>query len=152
MKESHLPRIELKTSGIQTEVFIDGERLEKVRSVRLEHRAGELPILSVDYVAADLYLDGHMLPALPEHFRPYYEHKDVPVERMETNRQEKSERPVFQVAEHQKQREQITYHTKRIQELDKKLLATRRFLVVVCSLVSATLLVQLVHLWLLLSW
>ncbi len=78
MENSHLPRIELKTGGIQTEVFIDGKRLEKVRSVRFEHRAGELPILSVDYVAADLYLDGHMLPALPEHFRPYYEQKEAP--------------------------------------------------------------------------
>ena len=28
MKESHLPRIELKTSGIQTEVFIDGRSEE----------------------------------------------------------------------------------------------------------------------------
>lgn len=51
----------------------------------------------------------------------------------------------------QKQRDVLKYHAESIQELDKKLSATRRLLAAVCSLVSVTLLVQLVHLWLLLS-
>lgn len=78
-----VPRIELKVKGIHTEVIIDGKPLEKVRSVCFIHKSGELPVLSVDFAAADLYMDGEFVPSLPEVFRPYYKHKETPASESE---------------------------------------------------------------------
>lgn len=49
-----------------------------------------------------------------------------------------------------KQSDVIEQHSEQIRLLDRKLAATRRLLVIVSLLASMTLLVQLVHLWLLL--
>ena len=70
-----VPRIEISTKGMRSEVSIDGHKLDKVRSVRFEHDAGTLPVLSIDFVAADLYLDGEFVPALPEPFGNWYTEK-----------------------------------------------------------------------------
>jgi len=41
--------------------------------------------MSVDYVAADLYLDGEFVPALPYPFSKWYEHKKAPLCEGEAN-------------------------------------------------------------------
>lgn len=73
-----IPRIEIKTKGINAQVLVNGEELQNVRSIRFSQNAGELPIVSVDYVAADLYLDGEFVPALPHPFEEWYQHKEAP--------------------------------------------------------------------------
>lgn len=73
-----VPKIEIKTKGINSKVCVDGEELHGVRAVHFSHEAGKPPIMSVDYVAADLYLDGEFVPALPHPFEEWYEHKEAP--------------------------------------------------------------------------
>ncbi len=71
-----IPKVEIKNRGITTKIFIDGQEIDHVRSVHFSHEAGgELPVLSIQFVAADLYLDGEFVPALPEPFDKWYERK-----------------------------------------------------------------------------
>lgn len=71
-----VPRIEIKTKGvISPEILIDGKKIDKVRSLKLEMLPGKLPILSLDFVASDLYLESDFLPALPDVFMDYYTRK-----------------------------------------------------------------------------
>lgn len=73
-----LPRIEVKTSGVNSEVFIDGAKIEKVRAIYFTHTPGKLPMMSLDFAAADLYLDGQFVPALPKPFDNWYKAKTPP--------------------------------------------------------------------------
>jgi len=73
-----VPRIEVKTKGLNSRVYVNGQELHGVRTVHFTHEAGKLPVMSVDYVAADLYLDGEFVPTLPHPFDKWYEHKKTP--------------------------------------------------------------------------
>lgn len=73
-----IPRIEVKTSGVNSEVFIDGAKIEKVRAIHFTHTPGEFPMISLDFVASDLYLDGQFVPALPKPFEQWYKEKTPP--------------------------------------------------------------------------
>ena len=70
------PEIVIKTDGIvNTEVFINGEKLDGVISVRFFHsyqRNSGIPSLQIDLDATNVRLDTKMLPALPEPFRSHY--------------------------------------------------------------------------------
>ena len=54
-------RIEIKTDGAFSQIFIDGKKLNGVRNYKLEHAAGEAPTLTLDLNAFDLTVDGQML-------------------------------------------------------------------------------------------
>ena len=69
------PHIEIKTNNCRTEVFVDGEKLDGVRKVSFERKAGTAPILHIDLIATDMTIDAVMIPILPEVFRPFYESK-----------------------------------------------------------------------------
>ncbi len=60
------PKIEIKTkegeSNSRTELYIDGKKLNGVRSYRLEQRAGNsIPVLTVDLNALNLSVDGEFV-------------------------------------------------------------------------------------------
>lgn len=54
-------RIEIKTDGAFSQIFIDGKKLNGVRNYKLEHAAGEAPTLTLDLNAFDLTVNGQML-------------------------------------------------------------------------------------------
>ena len=54
-------RIEIKTDGISSQIFIDGRKLNGVRNYKLEHVAGKAPTLTLDLNAFALTVDGQML-------------------------------------------------------------------------------------------
>lgn len=54
-------RIEIKTDGTSSQIFIDGRKLNGVRNYKLEHAAGKAPTLTLDLNAFDLTVDGQML-------------------------------------------------------------------------------------------
>lgn len=72
------PKIEVKTKGIETKIFIDGQEMKKVRAIHFTHEAREIPVLSLEFVGADLYLDGEFVPALPAPFENWYKAKTPP--------------------------------------------------------------------------
>ena len=54
-------RIEIKTDGAFSQIFIDGRKLNGVRNYKLEHAAGKAPTLTLDLNAFDVSVDGQML-------------------------------------------------------------------------------------------
>jgi len=66
-------KIEIRTDGAFSKVFIDGNEVRGVRSYSLAHKAGELPSLQLDLTALDVTVDGVMGPMLPTIFQPFYE-------------------------------------------------------------------------------
>ena len=70
-----IPQIFVKTDGVNAELLIDGKPLKCVRAIRFEHEAGSPPVLSIDFSAADIYLDGKFVPALPEPYGQWYKRK-----------------------------------------------------------------------------
>ncbi len=60
-----IPKIVVKTDGVNAELQVDEKPLECIRAIRFEHKAGFPPVLSVDFAAADIYLEGKFVPALP---------------------------------------------------------------------------------------
>lgn len=54
-------RIEIKTDGAFSQIFIDGKKLNGVRNYKLEHAAGKAPTLTLDLNAFDVSVDGQML-------------------------------------------------------------------------------------------
>lgn len=73
-----MAHILIKTSGIKTELFIDGKKVNKVRKIAFEKKAGEAPVVCVDLVATDMEIDGELIPELPEVFKPFYTLKEPP--------------------------------------------------------------------------
>lgn len=71
-----MAHILIKTSGIKTELFIDGKKVNKVRKIAFEKKAGEAPVVCVDLLATDMEIDGELIPELPEIFKPFYTLKD----------------------------------------------------------------------------
>lgn len=70
-----VPEILIKTNGLKTTVFVDGNKLEGVGAVRFtqdwkEHSG--VPILQLDLKAAHVTLDAKILPALPYPFSSCY--------------------------------------------------------------------------------
>ena len=60
--EANNQKIEIKTNGAKTEIFVDGHKLNGVRSYRLEHGVGNrVPTLTLDLNALNLSVDGEML-------------------------------------------------------------------------------------------
>lgn len=55
------PKIEIKSDGAFTEIFVNGNKLDGVRSYTLSQEAGELPILTVDLNAFNLSVDAKAL-------------------------------------------------------------------------------------------
>lgn len=64
MKEKN-QKVEIKTkkgsSGAFTEIYIDGQKLRGVRNYKLEHNAGEVPILTLELNALDISVDEEAL-------------------------------------------------------------------------------------------
>ena len=60
-----MQRIEIKSKHengtVFTEVFIDGKKLEGVRSYELSHGAGNAPILKLDINALNIAVDAEVL-------------------------------------------------------------------------------------------
>ena len=55
-------RIEIKTDGAFSQIFIDGKKLNGVRNYKLEHAAGKAPTLTLDLNAFDLTVDPPQFP------------------------------------------------------------------------------------------
>lgn len=71
-----MAHILIKTSGIRTELFIDGKKVNGVREITFEKKAGEAPVVCVDLKAVDMEIDGELIPELPEVFKPFYALKE----------------------------------------------------------------------------
>ena len=62
MSENSSQKIEIRTDGAFSEIYVDGHKLNGVRSFKLEHGVGnQLPVLTVDLNALNLSVDGKML-------------------------------------------------------------------------------------------
>jgi hypothetical protein len=61
-----LSRIEIKTNGITSRVFIDGKELHGIESCRFEHYSESLPSLEIKFVGADVSISGQSALELPE--------------------------------------------------------------------------------------
>ena len=68
--------IEIKSNGTVGSVCIDGMDItRRVRAIRYEHTAAELPTLTLEIIAPDVELTSDTIPALPEPFDKWYELK-----------------------------------------------------------------------------
>lgn len=62
MSENDSQKIEIRTDGAFSEIYVDGHQLKGVRRFKLEHGVGnQFPILTVDLNALNLSIDGRML-------------------------------------------------------------------------------------------
>lgn len=62
MSEKNNQKIEIKTDGAFSDIYVDGHKLNGVRSFKLEHGVGnQFPVLTVDLNALNLSIDGEML-------------------------------------------------------------------------------------------
>ena len=62
MNENNNQKIEIKTQGAFSEIYVDGHKLDGVRSFKLEQGVGnQIPVLTVDLNALNLSVDGEML-------------------------------------------------------------------------------------------
>jgi hypothetical protein len=67
------PKIEISTDGINAVVRIDGNNVsDKITGYKLRHTAGNIPVLSIDFIATNLTVDGKMVPELPDVLKPFY--------------------------------------------------------------------------------
>lgn len=55
------PKIEIKTDGSISQIYVDGKKLDGVRSYKLEQTVNGIPILTLDLNAFDASVDGQML-------------------------------------------------------------------------------------------
>lgn len=55
------PKIEIKTDGSISQIYVDGKKLDGVRSYKLEQTVNGIPILTLDLNAFDVSVDGQML-------------------------------------------------------------------------------------------
>lgn len=55
------PKIEIKTDGSISQIYVDGKKLDGVRSYKLEQAVNGIPILTLDLNAFDVSVDGQML-------------------------------------------------------------------------------------------
>lgn len=71
-----MAKVEITTEGIKGTIKVDGVEVPGVHSYSLNHEAGNIPVFQMNVLASELTLDGNgFIPALPEVFRPFYEHK-----------------------------------------------------------------------------
>lgn len=77
-----LPKVVIRNKGRVTKVFVDGEELKGVKSVKFSHGAldTEFPVVSIELLAEQLRLETAQIFALPEVYHPYYVSSDKLVE------------------------------------------------------------------------
>lgn len=54
----HKIRVEIEENVIGTKVFVDGGLIQGLRFVKVEHRVGEYPIVTLEILPGKLELDG----------------------------------------------------------------------------------------------
>ncbi|NBI10264.1 hypothetical protein D1641_09610 [Colidextribacter sp. OB.20] len=68
-----MAKIEIKTEGVKGKVLVDGKEMPGVRSYSVHHDAGSIPMVRLDLIGTDLFIDGNgFIPALPEVFKSFY--------------------------------------------------------------------------------
>lgn len=69
-----MAHITIESRGCQTEIFIDGKRLEGVRSVNYRHDLSIRPdpYLIIEMKATDLTIDTTQIPELPYPYSEFY--------------------------------------------------------------------------------
>lgn len=71
-----MTKVEINTNGSLATIKVNGVEVPGVHSYSLNHEAGNIPVFHMNVLASELTLDGNgFIPALPEVFRPFYEHK-----------------------------------------------------------------------------
>lgn len=77
-----LPKVVIRNKGRVTKIFVDGEELKGVKSVKFSHGAldTEFPVINIELLAEQLRLETAQIFALPEVYRPYYVSSDKLVE------------------------------------------------------------------------
>ena len=75
-------KVVIRNKGRVTKVFVDGEELKGVKSVKFSHGAldTEFPVINIELLAEQLRLETAQIFALPEVYRPYYVSSDKLVE------------------------------------------------------------------------
>lgn len=66
------PRIEIRTNGAITRVFIDGKEMHGIESCRFEYDSKSAPCLEIKFVGADVSINGQSALELPEELRRYF--------------------------------------------------------------------------------
>ena len=77
----NVPHIEIKQKGIETEIFIDGQKVHGVRKLKFEYEhTNKAPVLQMEFLATDMKIDGVMIPDLPEALKPFYVERNCPAQ------------------------------------------------------------------------
>lgn len=108
-----MAHILIKTSGIRTELFIDGKKVDGMRKITFEKKAGEVPVVCVDLKATDMEIDGELIPELPEVFKPFYILKETSEDDLDMNQNRKE----VVLTTELKKPESVTYDLKFVQEI-----------------------------------
>ena len=67
------PEIVIKTTGgYGAKVYVDGQELYGVKGYSLTHKAGELPVLTLDMKATNVTMETQVIPALPAPYDSFY--------------------------------------------------------------------------------
>lgn len=74
MKDNPFPKIEIKEgqSRNDTEITINGKKINGVSKHVIVHEGGKAPVLQLEFPASNMTLDGKMIPELPEVFQNFY--------------------------------------------------------------------------------
>lgn len=68
-----LPEIVINTNGVIGTVIVDGiDMSDKITAYEIRHEGGKLPELILKLCGENMTVNGAMVPALPEVFKPYY--------------------------------------------------------------------------------
>ena len=72
----NVPKIKIANDGCATSVEIDGVKQKGIRHVEFVSRVNDVPVVRIDYIAADMEIDCCAIPDLPEAFKPFYTLRD----------------------------------------------------------------------------
>ena len=78
-----MAKIEIKTEGTITKVFVDGKIVNGVRKLSFSQEPGQVPILRLDLITDKMTINSPALLALPEVYEPFYESKSAAPEEAE---------------------------------------------------------------------
>ncbi len=68
------PEIIIKENDFsKTEIYIDGKLIKGACGYSIQHEAGQMPVLSLDFPALHMTFEGKLIPKLPEVFEGLYE-------------------------------------------------------------------------------
>lgn len=71
-----MAKVEIKSEGTMTHVFVDGNEIHGVTHLSFERKVDdEIPILKLELLADNMTIDSQVMLDLPEVYKAFYEAK-----------------------------------------------------------------------------